>query len=192
MKTSLVAGVALAVLGLSLATAREFEKAEPVKSRPSQADLEKAMASRSNPLLNHELAKVVAPESIAKKKRVNELGGLVQRSTILAYGGFWTLVPKGSVLHVPPIFLSRLSSHPDGKLLPWSDFYNRNRGWIFIQPVGIANARGEVALSEKIAESNKAVGRVVVAVLHNGPISVKAPLSPVAGETANTPTPPKQ
>jgi hypothetical protein len=167
---------ALVFAGFSSLHGENPGKAEGLKLRPTQAELEKRAAERTDPLAAHRELEAVAPKSIHKKERSMELGGLLERSTILAYGGHWTLVPKGSVLHVPPAFRSRISSTPAGTLLSWQDFHERNRGWIFTQAVAMENARGEAALSETILESHQQVGRIVVAVLHNGPISVRAPL----------------
>lgn len=155
------------------ALADETGQAKPLPKRPTHSDLARRMAQRTNPLAEHRNVKPVDPETIQTKERGKTLGGLVERSTILANANQWTLVPKGSVLHVPPAFKSRVTSKPAGRLLDWSDFYARNRGWIFTQPVTIATARGEAELSEDVLENHRNLGRVVVAVLHNGPISMK-------------------
>jgi len=174
MKTPIVAIVALACAGLSSLHGEKAGEAEALKTRTSHAALAKRMAKGDDPLANHGKAKPLAQESI-KKKEKRELGGILSRSTILAHGGFWTIVPKGSVLHTPPAYKARLSDKPVGRLLDWKEFYSRNRGWIFTQTVEIANARGEAPFSEEVLKNHKQLGRVVVAVLHQGPISVRAP-----------------
>jgi hypothetical protein len=98
------------------------------------------------------------------------------------------MVPKGSILHVPPAYKNRLSDKPTGQLLPWKEFYQRNRGWIFTQTVDMANARGESTLPQNVLKNHQQLGRVVVAVLHQGPISVKAPKP--AGDQPNRATSP--
>ena len=108
------------------------------------------------------------------ERKVQEAKSLLSRSEIIAYRGHWTFVPKGAILHVPTRLAARVGDRPVGRLLPWKDFLARNRGWIFAQPVLMEQARGESALSEAVLENHEKLGRVVVAVLHGGPISVKA------------------
>lgn len=178
MKTTNVALIALACAGLSPLYGEKTGKAEGIKNRPSHQELAGRMAKRSNPLADHNRVKPLGREEIEKKKKRDDLGSLVQRSSILAYSGHWTLVPKGAILHVPPAFKNRVSAKPVGELLPWKEFLARNRGWIFTQPVQMKNARGEKALSENVLKNHRQLGRVVVAVLHHGPISVVASEAP--------------
>ena len=62
------------------------------------------IARSFHPLGANQQLKPVDPESIIKKEKRSEPGSLVGRSTILAYGGFWTIVPKGAVLHAAPAY----------------------------------------------------------------------------------------
>lgn len=101
--------------------------------------------------------------------------GLVARSTIISSGRYWTIVPRGAVLHVPKLYHNRVDSKRTGRLLPWRQFFAMNRSWITAQAVTMEEATGEQAISDKAKVSHHKVGRLVVAVLKGGPISVLKP-----------------
>jgi hypothetical protein len=65
-------------------------------------------------------------------------------------------------------------TRPSGKLLTWREFSARNRGWLHLQNVTLAHARGETPLAPEVFESHRTIGRVVVAVCEGGPISMPA------------------
>lgn len=174
MKTPNLVLIVLACAGLCPLFGGKTGEAEEVTIRPSHDQLSARRAKLTNPLFKVAQATTLTRKDLEKKKRA-DLGGLVSRSQILSHGGHWTLVPKGALLQVPPAFQSRVVNKPAGKLLSWADFYARNRGWIFTQPVEIAIARGEKPLNEQMVKNHRHQGRIVVAVMHNGPISVKAP-----------------
>lgn len=110
-------------------------------------------------------AKLTKPEPRSRKS-------LLARSQFLAFRGNWTMVPKGAVLHVPDTFKERVVARPKGELISWQEFYRKNRGWLQAQPVRLSDAKGDTPLAPSLFESFTRHGRVVVAVLHNGPISV--------------------
>lgn len=117
-----------------------------------------------------------------------KLGNLMDRSSVLCLGGFWTLVPKRAVIHIPATYKPRVDGARSGKLIPWPQFYARNRGWLQTHSVSISEARGDAEMDPKKVDVYKRSGRVVVAVCHNGPISVlplKEPEEPAAGAVAD-------
>ena len=114
----------------------------------------------------------VKPGEIKYEKR-KKLGGLLERSSIICFGGYWTLVPKEALLNIPSSYRSRIDGKRTGKLVPWPEFFSKNRGWLQTHSVNIAQARGDLALLAEQVDVYKKSGRVVVAVCHNGPISVK-------------------
>ncbi len=120
----------------------------------------------------------------ANRLEWNPPASLLERSVILSYGGYWTFVPKEAILAVPPTFSKRIANAPTGTLIPWPQFYARNRGWIHPQRVTLTEARGEAPLAEAVVELHRSLGRVVVAVLHGGPISVL----PCPESSSNTPS----
>jgi hypothetical protein len=188
MKSPLVPILALACAGLSPLVGEEVGTAKAYQPRVSHEQLAKRLAASKNPLSSTKAVKPVEADSIKKRDRTVVEGGLLARSSILAYGGHWTIVPKGAVLHTPPAYKARVTSKPSGSLLPWQDFFARNRGWIHAQSIKISDARGESVLSEDVLENHKRLGRVVVAVLHNGPISVKPrPVEPAMDAKTSSP-----
>ena len=115
-------------------------------------------------------------EDAQQGPRARKPADLVGRSTILSFGGTWTIVPKGAVLHVPQAMRGRVDVAQEGTFVAWRDFYTRNRGWIHLQSVKMEQARGEKALAEEITAAYARIGRVVVAVCHGGPISIRPPV----------------
>ncbi len=174
MKTTNVAIIALACTALSPLHGGEAGAQGAPKLRPSHADLVKRFEKRTRPLSVKGVESIEAGRLGRSKERI-VAPTLVGRSTILSHGGRWTLVPKGAVLFVPAVYRGRIAEKPSGKLVPWIEFCSRNRGWIHTETVTMEQARGEAVLSEEVTETHKRLGRLVVAVLHGGPISVKAP-----------------
>lgn len=122
-------------------------------------------------------AKVMGVRSDSQKKKGSVHGptvprSLLDRSTVLSDGRNWTIVPFGAVLTVPEQYRSRVNVRPTGKLQTWSEFYRRNSGWLHSQPVTMAEASGKTCFSQGCVEAFRRTGRVVVATLRAGPISV--------------------
>lgn len=113
-----------------------------------------------------------------------KLGSLMDRSSVLCQGGYWTLVPKQAVIHIPAPYKSRVDGARQGTLIPWPQFYAKNRGWLQTHSVSISEARGDAEMAPKKVDVYKRSGRVVVAVCHNGPISVLPPKEKPAPEGA--------
>ena len=182
MKPRYYAAITLALAALSPAIGGEVAVAGKAKPRPTHNQL----TSRKS--TGQEITKGAAnfvpaePGEIERKKR--EASSLIKRSTILSFGGFWTIVPKDAVLHVPANYRSRLATRPTGRLLTWQDFYTRNRGWIHTQNVTLSDARGDSELTKEAVDAYRRTGRLVVAVCHQGPISLKRPKTAAKAATA--------
>lgn len=104
---------------------------------------------------------------------------ILAQSSILNDGTFWTLVPKGAVLHVPAGHQAKVDAKPVGTLLPWADFLARNFAWLGTCDVDLAQAAGTRPMPADLPENWVKLGKVVVAVHFAGPISVK-PAVPAA------------
>jgi hypothetical protein len=129
------------------------------------------------------LAAIPKPHATGQKTVVARPGGqsLIEQSDVLNDGINWTLVPKGAVLHVPQPFASRVGSKPLGTLLTWPEFLKVNRSWLFTEEVVIEQAAGKRPIPPSRNEAWNKLGKVVVAVLRGGPISVRPePTTPVA------------
>ena len=171
MKPRYYAAITLALAALSPAFGGEVAVATALSAPPTHEDLAKRKAQGKKTMQG--VTNFAPAEPRAVKRKEKEAAGLISRSTILSFGGFWTIVPKHAVLHVPANYQSRISERPSGRLLSWHDFYRRNRGWIYTQNVKISDARGDTTLPPKTLEAYERTGRLVVAVCHQGPISVK-------------------
>jgi len=139
------------------------------------------IAKQQRPVIAPDKRKQVRREDVVEEKRRaihrQERGakGLIDRSLIVSSPYDWTLLPKKSVLNVPPLYKARVNGERHGKLIGWQDFYAKNRAWIRLLPVTIEQAQGEKPLTPEYIESLKKTGLLVVAVCKGGPISVKLP-----------------
>ena len=97
---------------------------------------------------------------------------LVKSSTVFAYRGYLTLVPKRAVLHVPERLQDRLEPDKGAKILTWKNFHQANRGWIRTLEVTREQALGHTPFNEEITKSISESAQVVVATYKGGPISV--------------------
>ena len=98
---------------------------------------------------------------------------IISQSTILHDGTHWTLVPKGAVVFLPEAMKQRVNVRPVGTLLPWSGFLEKNRSWLVSQEVSFDQAAGNEALPTSAGAVWLKDNKVVVAVHHDGPISVR-------------------
>ncbi len=117
----------------------------------------------------------------------NRPADLISRSDILCYRGVATLVPKRAILHVPKNLASRIGMQDGAKIVNWQEFLTANRAWITTTNVSRIQAEGNEPMSEATVESFAKETRLVVAVYHEGPISVlplKVPEVPEEAPTA--------
>jgi hypothetical protein len=176
LKNSLIV-LALLVSGAAMLPAEGPEMTKPgeTKFRPTHEALMKRRAEAAKKAsTSKDGVKTVRPGDIKYVPR-KKMGTLIDRSAILCSGGNWTIVPKEAVIHIPPAYQARVNGKRSGKLVPWQDFFAKNRGWIHTHSVSIAQARGDSPMVPEQVDTYKRLGRVVVAVCHNGPISVKPP-----------------
>ena len=104
---------------------------------------------------------------------------LIANSTLLAHGRYWTLVPRGSVIHIPPRYRDKIVSKPTGELLEWHKFLRRNQGWLQTLPITMKQAQGKDMVGEKSTKAYQSIGKVIVGTCANGPITMaKKPAEP--------------
>jgi len=103
---------------------------------------------------------------------------IVSESDILCFNGFATLVPKSAVIHVPETLKGRMELLPGAKIVTWLDFIQQNRGWITSLEVTLSEATGETPFSEERSQWIADNGKIIVATLQGGPISVLPPKEP--------------
>ena len=116
----------------------------------------------------------------------NRPGDLISRSDILCYGGVATLVPKRAILHIQKNMAGRIGMQDGAKIVNWREFHASNRAWITTANVSRTQAEGNEPMSEATVKSFAKESRIVVAVYHEGPISVLPLKVPEVSEEAPT------
>lgn len=152
------------------------EPAVPPKMRDAAThdQLVQAMRkeSQNDPMKKMEPAKGEDPSV------VNRPRDLLAASDIICYGGIATLVPKRAIIVQPENMADRLSMKSGAKLVPWLEFFSRNRGWITTVEVSRIQAEGNEAINEETRKRVTESGNLVVATYQGGPISVLPPKEP--------------
>lgn len=97
---------------------------------------------------------------------------LIANSSLLASGGDWTLIPRGSVIHIPLHLKNKVVSKPKGKLINWKNFLRKNYGWLHVHEIKMTQAQGREKIDQKAIKAYKSIGKIVVATCAKGPISV--------------------
>lgn len=121
--------------------------------------------------------------------KVNKVKSLLERSDVISFNGYTTLVPKRSIIHIPDGYQQRINNHKKGsKLVGWLEFLRLNRGWVSTVELTFAQAKGEEEIPPNLKESFQTGGNLVVAVFQAGPITVAPPKSE-ASEPSETETP---
>ncbi len=106
---------------------------------------------------------------------VNRPKDLIERSDVICFNGFATLVPKRAILHIPDYYKARVGIQQGARIISWSDFMTRNRGWVRQHEVDRATAEGKTPLGEEVVDRFKKSNQMIVATLRGGPISVLPP-----------------
>jgi len=140
-------------------------------------------------------ARELTPVAVSTEKpKPYKPTNLLDRSEFLSCNGLSTLVPKGSILHVPDNCQGRMKIDPGSKIVPWAEFFRLNRGWVTTMEVSRKQAEADEPLDEKALERISKNPRVVVATLSGGPITVlqkKEPeADPAAAATGQAPVDP--
>jgi hypothetical protein len=102
---------------------------------------------------------------------------LWSRSHILFDGEKFTVIPIGSILHLPPALRDRIVEQPQGEFTFWPNFLKRNSAWLAAREVPLELARGDQAALKSMERSLAADPRLHVAVHRGGPITLLEPAS---------------
>ena len=110
---------------------------------------------------------------------------LWSRSIILTDGEMFTLVPVGSILHLPPSLRKHVAVSPDGKppegrFTFWPNFLKRNEAWLSGLEVKLEMAQGDATAAKALLQSIATDTRVLVALYKGGPVTI---LEEVPGKT---------
>lgn len=87
-------------------------------------------------------------------------------------GEYYTILPVGSVLSLPPGLRSRVVTKPQGDVLLWPDFFTRNGAWLGAREVTLELSRGDTKAMAALMRELSAETRLVVAVYQGCPITV--------------------
>lgn len=159
--------LALLAASIAPALAEGDNDKKPVVARkpPSHADIAKIQQKQAH-AKNHTHKEPIKPLVTIKKH------SLIGSSTLLGYSGYWTLVPRGAVIHIPVHHQNKILSKPKGKLLSWQQFLRKNYGWLHVHEIHMSQAKGHKKIDQKSIEAYKSIGKIVVATCAKGPISV--------------------
>ena len=126
------------------------------------------------------MIRLIEPDGEGAKVTRPVSQSIINESTILHDGKNWTLVPKNAVVFLPKAMKSRVNTSPVGTLLPWSAFLKKNHDWVTTNEVTFEQAAGSEEISAKTTAAWSKENKIVVAVHHDGPISVRLADSPKA------------
>ncbi len=155
----------------------------PIMQRPvpreviHEASLQERMAGarKMADLLQERKLAPVDPE-----RRPQASTRLSERSIILSDGETHTLLPPGSILHLPAPLRARVVAQPVGRFLLWPAFLERHADWLTAQEVPLAMAKGDAKAAAAVLAPLSGEKRLVVAVYRKGPISILEAAPPAA------------
>ncbi|TDU70899.1 hypothetical protein EI77_02017 [Prosthecobacter fusiformis] len=105
-----------------------------------------------------------------------ELGNtLYKKSIILFDGQMHTLIPIGSILHLPAALRERIIAEPKGDFTYWPDFLKRNASWLAGKEVPLKMAEGDAKLAAAVLKETAKSNQLLVSVYRQCPISVLEP-----------------
>ena len=110
-------------------------------------------------------------------------------SLILFDGERCTIIPEGSILHLPKALQSKLIPKTEGKFLLWPYFLKRNESWLAAKEVTLEMAKGDARQAEEVLATVATDNRAVVAVYKGGPIMILEPQTSPDPATDNTRSP---
>lgn len=154
--------------GMSESTLGADFSAQPVVVRINPQSL--AKLQQINPM-----DRLLKPAATAAKDARPHNPSIIRQSTVLHDGENWTLVPNGAVILQPATLKARVNHQPAGTLLPWTEFLTKNGSWITTCEVTIGQAAGTAPLPPVRLAFWTQQDKIVIAVHHNGPISVRVP-----------------
>lgn len=112
---------------------------------------------------------------------------LWRTSIIISDGEKFTLVPVGSILHLPAKLRSCIVAKPQGDFTFWPSFLKRNQAWLGAKEVSLSLSRGNVREAEALQKSLVGDPRLLVATYKGGPITVLEPAPAGADLTSKSP-----
>jgi hypothetical protein len=158
------------LLGAYMGTIMAF--AQPARDVVDEDSLRQKVASTPN--LKSQLSAKTKP--LRSQAPVIE-SSLWRSSIILTDGEKFTLVPTGSILHLPPELRARVISKPEGDFMFWPAFLERNVSWLSAKEVTLTLSRGNAQEAKVLLKSLSGDSHLVVATYKGGPITILEPVS---------------
>ncbi len=97
---------------------------------------------------------------------------LLTSSILISDGENFTIVPIGSVLHLPANLRHRIIPQPRGDVLLWPDFLQKNSTWIAGKEVTLPMSQGDSRAAASVLRELSNETRLVVAVYRSCPITI--------------------
>ena len=130
-----------------------------------------AEAAAARPM-NEQLVAMMRPLPEVRPEPGNSL---YKKSIILFDGEMHTLVPVGSVLHLPAGLRHRVIAEPKGDFTYWPSFLKRNPGWLAAREVPLKMAEGDAKLAAAVLKETVKSSQLLVSVYRQCPISILEP-----------------
>lgn len=100
---------------------------------------------------------------------------LLTSSILISDGESFTILPLGSVLHLPVSLRPHIITRPTGDVLMWPDFLQKNPALITVKEVPLPMSRGEIKPTAAMLSEMSNESRIVVAVYRGCPITILEP-----------------
>lgn len=123
-------------------------------------------------------AKEQAPSSGKAPAGQADPNSFEQRFTVITSSDMATLLPRASVLNLPPKYAERLKPQRGLNMVSWTAFLAANRGWIRTQEVSFDQLQGKKPLSPEVLKSIAESSSVVIATNGGAPVGVAKPKTP--------------
>ncbi|MFK7910283.1 MAG: hypothetical protein AB8F34_06730 [Akkermansiaceae bacterium] len=140
------------------------ERKQAVTERPTAEFLKQQIAKQSQGFAGATRSQH-APKTIAPSKEI------YATSIILQHGDTHTLLPPFAVIHTPSHLENKITRNPTGKYVPWPQFYNAHRSWLFTYQVTIKQAEGKDPIKPEAKNQFNRINRIVVSIFQHHPIS---------------------
>ncbi|MCW1926461.1 hypothetical protein OKA05_28175 [Luteolibacter arcticus] len=130
------------------------------------------------------VGKAISDKDLKSRQQGEKFGGfakagtepqgwdLEKNSEFITFEGAVTLVPKGSILHIPDRYRANVVSAMKGNFMLWSEFSARYRGLVGSFEVSMPEASGETEIKPERLEVARKTGLILVGTLNHNPISV--------------------
>ena len=172
MKSIIHASITLGLLASPGLAQDEDDKKPAYRDAATHDKLVDKYRSAKKTMTSGENKKLTDKSDPTKK---NQPSNIIESSDVIAFNGLTTLVPKGSILRLPKKFEKRVGvdSHKrTNRVVAWSEFFARNRGWITTIEVTRDQAHGESRIAEDRIEQLNKSPNMIVSTFSRGPISM--------------------